>query len=168
MANRKIRTIGDDILRKHCKPVKEFTPRILEEVEDMFVTMYEANGVGLAAPQVGVLKQIVVIDVDDGNQYVLINPEIIETDGSQTGPEGCLSVPGKSGTVTRPNHVKVRAYDIEMKQFELEGEELLARAICHECDHLNGDLYVDKVEGELEDVTDLPEDMEIMDVEEEE
>ena len=168
MAIRKIRTIGDEILRKHCKPVKEITPRIIELVEDMFETMYEANGVGLAAPQVGVLKQIVVIDVDDGNQYVLINPEIIETDGSQTGPEGCLSVPGKSGTVTRPNHVKVRAYDIEMKQFELEGEELLSRAICHECDHLNGDLYVDKVEGELEDVTDLPEDMEIMDMEEEE
>jgi peptide deformylase len=126
----------------------------------MFETMYESNGVGLAAPQVGVLKQIVVIDVDDGNQYVLINPEIIEKGGSQTGPEGCLSVPGKSGTVTRPNYVKVKAYDIEMKPFEMEGEELLARAICHECDHLNGDLYVDIVEGELEDVSDLLEEME--------
>lgn len=153
MAIRKIRTIGDEILRKHCKPVKEITPRITELIEDMFDTMYESNGVGLAAPQVGILKQIVVIDVEDENQYVLINPEILETDGSQTGPEGCLSVPGKSGTVTRPNHVKVKAYDAEMKPFELEGEELLARAICHEIDHLNGELYVDKVEGELMDVT---------------
>lgn len=153
MAIRKIRTIGDDILRKECKPVKEITPRVAELIEDMFETMYEANGVGLAAPQVGILKQIVVIDVDDGNQYVLINPEIIEESGSQTGQEGCLSVPGKSGVVTRPNHVKVRAYDDEMQQFELEAEELLARAICHECAHLHGDLYVDHVEGELMDVT---------------
>lgn len=152
MAIRKVRTIGDEILRKHCKPVKEVTPRIRDLVEDMFETMYETNGVGLAAPQVGVLKQVVVIDVEDGNQYVLINPEIIETSGSQTGSEGCLSVPGKSGVVTRPNHVKVRAYDLDMNEFELEGEELLARAICHECDHLNGDLFVDKVEGELVDV----------------
>lgn len=152
MAIRQIRTIGDDILRKECKPVKEVTPRIAELIDDMFETMYEANGVGLAAPQVGILKQIVVIDVDDGNQYVLINPEIIEESGSQTGHEGCLSVPGKSGIVTRPNHVKVRAYDEEMQQFELEGEELLARAICHECAHLHGDLYVDHVEGELMDV----------------
>lgn len=153
MAIRKIRTIGDDILRKHCKPVKEMTPRNLDLIEDMFETMYEANGVGLAAPQVGVLKQIVVIDVEDGNQYVLVNPEILETDGTQTGSEGCLSVPGKSGVVTRPNYVKVRAFDEEMNQFELEGEGLLARAILHECDHLSGDLFVDKVEGELVDVT---------------
>lgn len=153
MAIRKIRTIGDDILRKHCKPVKEMTPRNLDLIEDMFETMYEANGVGLAAPQVGVLKQIVVIDVEDGNQYVLVNPEILKTDGTQTGSEGCLSVPGKSGVVTRPNYVKVRAFDEEMNQFELEGEGLLARAILHECDHLSGDLFVDKVEGELVDVT---------------
>ncbi|GLB29565.1 peptide deformylase [Lacrimispora amygdalina] len=153
MAIRKIRTIGDEILRKKCKPVKEITPRITDLIKDMFETMYEANGVGLAAPQVGILKQIVVIDVEDGNQYVLINPEIIETDGEQTGPEGCLSVPGKSGTVTRPNHVKVRAFDADMQPFELVGEELLARAICHECDHLSGELFVDKVEGEIEDVT---------------
>ncbi|WP_349673392.1 peptide deformylase [Lacrimispora sp.] len=153
MAIRKIRTIGDEILRKKCKPVKEITPRITDLIKDMFETMYEANGVGLAAPQVGILKQIVVIDVDDGNQYVLINPEIIETDGEQTGPEGCLSVPGKSGTVTRPNHVKVKAFDADMQPFVLEGEELLARAICHECDHLSGELFVDKVEGEIEDVT---------------
>ncbi|NNJ29063.1 peptide deformylase [Lacrimispora defluvii] len=153
MAIRKIRTIGDEILRKKCKPVKEITPRITDLIKDMFETMYEANGVGLAAPQVGILKQIVVIDVEDGNQYVLINPEIIETDGEQTGPEGCLSVPGKSGTVTRPNYVKVKAFDADMQPFELEGEELLARAICHECDHLSGELFVDKVEGEIEDVT---------------
>ena len=152
MAIRKIRTIGDDILRKHCKPVKEMTPRIQDLIEDMFETMYEACGVGLAAPQVGVLKQIVVIDVEDGNQYVLINPVITETSGSQTGSEGCLSVPGKSGVVTRPDHVKVKAFDCEMNEFELVGEGLLARAICHECDQLSGDLFVDKVEGELTDV----------------
>jgi len=152
MAIRQIRTIGDEILTKECKPVKEVTPRTAELIEDMFDTMYEYNGVGLAAPQVGVLKQIVVIDVDDGNRYVLINPEIIEEEGSQTGPEGCLSVPGKSGTVTRPNHVKVRALDEFMQPYELEGEELLARAICHECAHLHGQLYVELVEGELEDV----------------
>lgn len=161
MAIRKIRTIGDEILRKHCKPVKEITPRITELITDMFETMYDSNGVGLAAPQVGVLKNIVVIDVEDDNQYVLINPEILETSGSQTGPEGCLSVPGKSGTVTRPDYVKVRAYDAAMEPFELEGEGLLARAICHECDHLNGDLYVDKVEGELEDVS-LDEEEEVL------
>ena len=153
MATRQIRTIGDDILLKECKPVKEMTGRTRELIEDMFETMYEANGVGLAAPQVGVLKQIVVIDVDDGNQYVLINPEIIWEEGSQTGPEGCLSVPGKSGTVTRPNHVRVRALDENLEAYELEGEELLARAICHECAHLHGQLYVDLVEGELMDVT---------------
>ncbi len=157
MAIRQVRTIGDDILRKECKPVKEITPRIAELIEDMFETMYEANGVGLAAPQVGVLKQIVVMDVDDGNQYVLINPEIMEQSGSQTGQEGCLSVPGKAGMVTRPNHVVVRAYDENMEQFELEGEELLARCICHECAHLHGQLYVDLVEGELMDTTVEPE-----------
>lgn len=152
MAIRQIRMMGDEILNKECKPVKEVTPRILELIEDMFETMYEAGGVGLAASQVGVLKQIVTIDVEDGNQYVLINPEIIEESGSQTGPEGCLSLPGKSGTVTRPNHVKVRAYDETMTLFELEGEELLARAICHECAHLHGQMFVDLVEGELIDV----------------
>lgn len=160
MAIRQVRTIGDDILTKECKPVKEMTPRIQELIEDMFETMYETNGVGLAAPQVGILKQIVVMDVDDGNQYVLINPEILETSGSQTGPEACLSVPGKSGTVTRPNYVKVRAYDENMEQFELEGEELLARCICHECAHLHGQLYVELVEGELMDVESAEEDYE--------
>ena len=153
MAIRQIRTIGDEILRKQCKPVKEMTPRTAELIEDMFETMYEANGVGLAAPQVGILRQLVVIDVDDGNQYVLINPEIVEEDGSQTGSEGCLSVPGKSGLVTRPMHVKVKALNENMEPYELEGEGLLARAICHECAHLNGELYVDIVEGELMDVS---------------
>ena len=111
----------------------------------------KANGVGLAAPQVGVLKRIVVIDVEDGYQYVLINPEIIEQDGEQTGYEGCLSVPGKTGVVTRPNHVVVRALDENMDEIEVEGEGLLARAICHECAHLDGQLYTELVEGELMD-----------------
>ena len=152
MAIRQIRTIGDEILRKQCKPVKAMTPRTAELIEDMFETMYEANGVGLAAPQVGILRQLVVIDVDDGNQYVLINPEILETEGSQTGSEGCLSVPGKSGTVTRPMHVKVKALNENLEPYELEGDGLLARAICHEIAHLRGELYVDIVEGELMDV----------------
>ena len=153
MAVRTIRVIGDEILYKECKPVKEMTQRVEELIEDMFETMYENNGVGLAAPQVGILKQIVVIDVDDGNQYVLINPEIIEEEGSQTGQEGCLSVPGKAGIVTRPQKVKVKALDENMEEFVLEGEDLLARAICHECALLHGQLYVSLVEGELMDTT---------------
>lgn len=151
MAIRQIRTIGDEILKKECKPVNEMTDRTRELIEDMFETMYENNGCGLAAPQVGIRKQIVVIDVDDGNQYVLINPEIIETDGNQTGLEACLSVPGKNGQVTRPNHVKVKALNENMEEYILEGTEMLARCICHECDHLNGRLYVELVEGELSD-----------------
>ena len=152
MAIRSIRTMGDEVLTKECKPVKEMTEHTAELIEDMFETMYEANGVGLAAPQVGIRKQIVVIDVDDGNQYALINPEIVETEGSQTGSEGCLSVPGKTGVVTRPEKVTVKALNEKMEEFELEGEGLLARAICHECDHLKGQLYVSLVEGKLEDV----------------
>lgn len=152
MAVRQIRVLGDELLRKSCKPIKEVTPRIRQLIDDMFETMYEANGVGLAGPQVGILKQVVVIDVDDGNQYVLINPEILETEGSKTDYEGCLSIPGKTGKVTRPVHVKVRAFDENMEPYELEGDELLARAICHECDHLHGGLFVDLVEGELEEV----------------
>ena len=153
MAVRTIRVIGDEILYKECKPVKEMTQRVEELIEDMFETMYENNGVGLAAPQVGILKQIVVMDVDDGNQYVLINPEIIEDEGSQTGQDGCVSVPGKAGIVTRPQKVKVKALDENMEEFVLEGEDLLARAICHECAHLHGQLYVSLVEGELMDTT---------------
>ena len=152
MAVRQIRVMGDEILTKKCKPVKEMTERNLELIEDMFETMYQANGVGLAAPQVGILKRIVTIDVEDGNQYVLINPEIVLEEGEQTGYEGCLSVPGRSGIVTRPNHVKVKAFNEKMEPYELEGEGLLARAICHECAHLDGQLYVELVEGELVDV----------------
>ena len=149
MAVRQIRVIGDEILNKKCKPVKEMTDRTKELIEDMFETMYEANGVGLAAPQVGILKRIVVIDVEDGYQYVLINPEIIEQDGEQTGYEGCLSVPGMAGQVTRPNYVKVKAMDEDMNEVIYEGTELLARAFCHEIDHLDGKMYTDLVEGEL-------------------
>ena len=152
MAIRNIREMGDPILEKTCKEVKEMTPRVRELIEDMLDTMYEANGVGLAAPQVGILKRIVVIDVTGEDPYVLINPKIIETSGEQRGSEGCLSVPGKSGIVTRPNYVKATALDVNMRPYEIEGEELLARAICHELDHLDGHLYVEKVEGELQDV----------------
>lgn len=153
MAIRNIREIGDEVLTKKCKEVTEMTPRIRDLIEDMLDTMYEANGVGLAAPQVGILKRIVVIDVTGEDPYVLINPRIVETSGEQTGSEGCLSVPGKAGMVTRPNYVKAVALDVNMKPFELEGTELLARAICHELDHLDGHLYVEKVEGDLMDVT---------------
>ena len=152
MAIRNIREIGEEILTKKCKEVTEMTDRTRYLIEDMLDTMYEANGVGLAAPQVGVLKRIVVIDVTGEDPYILINPRIVESGGEQTGSEGCLSVPGKAGTVTRPNYVKVVAQDVNMKSFELEGTELLARAICHELDHLEGHLYVEKVEGDLMDV----------------
>ena len=133
------------------------TPRTKELIEDMLDTMYEADGVGLAAPQVGVLKRIVVIDVTGENPYVMINPRIVETSGEQTGQEGCLSVPGKYGIVTRPNYVKAVALDIDMKPYEVEGTELLARAICHELEHLDGHLYVERVEGALRDVGDVEE-----------
>lgn len=155
MALRTIREIGDDVLVKNCKEVKEITPRIKELVEDMFETMYDANGVGLAAPQVGILKRIFVIDVTGEDPMVFINPEILETSGEQTGYEGCLSVPGKSGIVTRANYVKAKATDLDGNEFIIEGEELLARAIQHENDHLNGKMYVDKVEGELVDNEEL-------------
>ena len=151
MAIREVRIMGDDILEKQCKPVTKMTMRTKILIEDMLDTMYEKMGVGLAAPQVGILKRIVVIDVGEG-PIVLINPEIIETSGEQTGEEGCLSVPGKSGIVTRPNVVTVEAQDINMEPFMLTGEGLLARAICHECEHLDGILYVEHVEGELHDV----------------
>ncbi|MBQ9511703.1 MAG: peptide deformylase [Lachnospiraceae bacterium] len=159
MAIRQIREYGDDILEKPCKDVKEMTPRLKELVDDMLETMYEAGGVGLAAPQVGVLKKIIVIDVSsEGDEpLVFVNPELLETDGEQEGYEGCLSLPGKSGIVKRPNHVKVKAFDRDMQPFELEGDELLARAICHELDHLDGIMYVEKMEGELVDNEDLVE-----------
>lgn len=160
MAIRNIRTMGDPILNKNCKEVKEMTPRIRELIGDMFETMYEANGVGLAAPQVGILKRIVVIDTTGEDPIVLINPRIVETSGEQTGGEGCLSVPGKTGTVTRPNYVKAIALDENMQEREVEGTELLARAICHETDHLDGHLYVEKVEGELMNTEDYYEDYE--------
>lgn len=153
MALRTIRILGDPVLTKVCREVKEVTPRIRELIDDMLETMYDANGVGLAAPQVGMLKRIVVIDVDDGQgPIVLINPTIVETQGAQTGDEGCLSYPGKAGRVTRPNYVKVHAFDEDMNAFEIEGEGLLARAFCHEIDHLDGHMYVEKVEGEVHDV----------------
>lgn len=150
MALRQVRIMGDPVLEKVCRPVKEITPRTKELIEDMLDTMYDAEGVGLAAPQVGVLRRIVVIDVGEG-PIVMINPEILETSGSQTGSEGCLSLPGQAGNVTRPNYVKVRAFNEKMEEYELEGTELLARAICHECDHLEGIMYVSKVEGNLYD-----------------
>ena len=152
MAVREVREIGDPILNKTCKEVKEVTERTLELIDDMFETMYETNGVGLAAPQVGILKRIVVIDTTGEDPVLMINPRIIEASGEQTGYEGCLSVPGKSGMVTRPNYVKAIAYNENMEQFIIEGTELMARAICHELEHLDGHLYVEKVEGGLVDV----------------
>ncbi|MBQ1190030.1 MAG: peptide deformylase [Lachnospiraceae bacterium] len=151
MAIREVRTIGDEVLGKISKPVKEVNERTLQIIEDMFETMYETGGVGIAAPQVGILKRIVCMDVGDGNQYLMINPEIIELSGEQTGMEGCLSVPGKRGQVTRANYAKVKAFNENMEEIIIEGEGLLARCIQHECDHLDGILYVTKVEGELVD-----------------
>ena len=163
MALRKIREIGDPILNKTCKEVKEITDRTKDLIDDMFETMYEAQGVGLAAPQVGILKRIVVIDCGD-DPLLLINPEVLETSGEQTGQEGCPSVPGKAGIVTRPNYAKVKAYNEDMEEFIVEGEELLARALLHEIDHLDGHLYVEKVEGDLMDV--VPDDEDEMEEEE--
>ena len=153
MAIRSIRTIGDAILEKKTKAVKEMTGRLKELISDMFDTMYDANGVGLAAPQVGILKQIFVVDIGDGKQYVAINPEItVVGEEVQTGEEGCLSVPGKEGVVTRPMHIKVKALDQNMNEYTLDDSGFLARAFSHENDHLQGILYTEKVEGELEDV----------------
>ena len=155
MGIRTIREMGDDILRKHCKPIKDMTPRIRQLIKDMFETMYDDNGVGLAAPQVGILKRLFVIDCFDGEEgasdpYVFINPEILETRGEVTDSEGCLSIPGRFAPVPRPEWVKVRALDKNMQPFELEAEGLLARCICHENDHLDGILYVDKATGPVE------------------
>ena len=137
MALRKIRLQGDEVLAKVSRPVEKMTPRIHDLIGDMLETMYDAMGVGLAAPQVG----------------MLINPEILETSGEQTGDEGCLSVPGMAGQVTRPNYVKVKALDEDMNEVEYEGEGLLARAFCHEIDHLDGHMYTELVEGELHQVS---------------
>ena len=158
MALRTIRVEGDEVLTKVSRPVDKMTPRIHDLITDMLDTMYDAMGVGLAAPQVGILKRIVVIDIGEG-PIVLINPEIVEKSGEQTGDEGCLSVPGMAGQVTRPNYVKVKAQDEDMNEVEYEGEGLLARAFCHELDHLDGHMYVEKVEGELHDSPE-PEEME--------
>lgn len=162
MALRTIRLQGDAVLNKVCREVKEITPKIQVLIEDMLDTMYEAGGVGLAAPQVGVLRRIVTIDIGDG-PLIMVNPRLISSDGEQTDGEGCLSLPGKAGKVTRPNHVIARAFDENMEEFEIEATELLARAICHELDHLEGKLYVDKVEGPLMNVEDLEDDEEIED-----
>ena len=159
MALRQIRTLGDPVLEKKCREVKEMTPRLKELVDDMLETMYQAEGVGLAAPQVGVLRRIVVIDVGEG-PIVMVNPQIVEQSGEQCGQEGCLSVPGQAGEVTRPNYVKAQALDVNMQPFEVEGTELLARAICHELDHLEGIMYVTKVNGDLYNVEDAPEEEE--------
>ena len=157
MALRTIREIGDEVLTQNCKEVTRVNEHLMQLIDDMLDTMYEARGVGLAAPQVGVLKRLVVIDVSENGDspLILINPVIIESSGEQTGYEGCLSVPGKTGEVTRPDYVVCRAYNTEMMQFEIEGTGLLARAICHELDHLDGKLYVDLVEGELLNNEDL-------------
>lgn len=152
MAIRNIREIGDPVLTKHCKEIKEMTDRTKELIQDMFETMYEAEGVGLAAPQVGILKRLCVIDTGE-DPIVLINPRVVETSGEQTGQEGCLSVPGKSGVVTRPNYAKVVALNENMEPIEVEGTELLARALLHELDHLDGHMYTELVEGPLYDVT---------------
>ena len=143
MALRTIRVQGDSVLTKKSRTVDKMTPRIGELITDMLDTMYDAMGVGLAAPQVGILKRIVVIDIGEG-LVELINPEIIETSGSQVGNEGCLSFPGYSAPVERPNYVKVKALDRNGDEIIVEGKELMARALCHETDHLDGVLYVDK------------------------
>ena len=157
MAIRQIRVAGDPILNKVCKPVKEMTPKIRTLIHDMLDTMYEAEGVGLAAPQVGILKRIVTIDIGDG-PIIMINPRIISSDGEQVGGEACLSFPGKAGQVTRPNHVVAKAFNENMEEYEIEGTELLARAICHELDHLDGHMYTELVEGEIYDTVSEEED----------
>lgn len=155
MAIRNIREIGDPVLNKVAKEIKEVDRKLLTLIDDMLDTMYDANGVGLAAPQVGILKRLVVIDVSEEGDtpIILINPVIIETEGEQIGDEGCLSVPGKVGTVSRPNYVKVKALNEKMEEYTIEGTGLLAKAFCHEIDHLDGKLYVDQTIGELRDVT---------------
>lgn len=144
MAIRQIRVKDDEILRKKCKTIKNFDERLWVLLDDMYETMNKAEGVGLAAPQVGILKRVVVIDVGEG-KIELINPEIVETSGSQVGNEGCLSFPGLFGEVERPNYVKAKAFDRYGNEYYIEGEELLARALCHECDHLDGRVFTELV-----------------------
>ena len=163
MALREIRTLGDPILTKPCREVKDLTPRLKELIEDMWETMYEAGGVGLAAPQVGVLRRICIVDIgeeNEGKPYVLINPEILESSGSVTADEGCLSYPGKAGKVTRPEHVKIRAFDENMEEFEVEADGMEARAFCHELDHLDGQMYTEIVEGPIHDMEEQEEEAE--------
>ena len=151
MAKLQIRKVGDETLRKVCRPVDAITPRILTLLDDMVETMRAANGVGLAAPQVGILRRIVVIEVEPGEVIELINPKIIAFSGEQDGQEGCLSVPGRWGMVKRPMHVTVRALNRKGEEFEITGHELLARCFCHELDHLDGALYIDKAYSMDED-----------------
>lgn len=148
MATRKIVTIGDEKLRKHCKPVDKFNLRLRILLKDMAETMYKNDGAGLAAPQVGILKRVCVVDVGE-QLYELVNPEIIERDGEQIGPEGCLSLPGRAGVVQRPMKVVVKAQNAKGEPITVEAEGFLARALCHEIDHLNGVLYIDIMDHEI-------------------
>ena len=151
MALRTIRLQGDPVLSKKCRDIREVTPKIRQLIGDMIDTMYEANGVGLAGPQVGVLRRVVVIDIGEG-PVVMINPDLLETSGEQTGDEGCLSLPGKAAVVTRPEYVRAKAWNADMEEYEIEGTGLMARAICHELDHLEGHMYTEKAEGPVHDV----------------
>ncbi len=151
MAKLQIRKLGDEALRKSCRPVDAITPRVLTLLDDMLETMRAANGVGLAAPQVGILRRIVVIEVEPGEVYELINPKIIAFSGEQEGQEGCLSVPGQWGIVKRPMNVTVRALNRHGETVEITGQDLLARCFCHELDHLDGTLYIDKATSMCED-----------------
>lgn len=158
MALRNIVTVGDNVLNKVCRPVTKFDKRLHMLLDDMADTLENAQGAGLAAPQVGVLRRVVLVDVGDENGYLeLINPEIVETSGEQTGLEGCLSVPGKWGIVTRPAYVKIKAQDRYGEWFEAEGEEIVARCFCHECAHLDGQLYTEVADKML-----TPEELEEM------
>ena len=151
MAKRKIVQYGDDTLRRACRPVERITPNILTLLDDMAETMRAADGVGLAAPQVGILRRIAVIETEPGHLIELINPKIIAMAGEQEGTEGCLSLPGQFGMVKRPMHVTVRAVNRYGKEFEINGSELLARAFCHEIEHLDGKLFIDRAEYMLEE-----------------
>ena len=150
MAKLKIVKVGDEILRKTCRPVEKITPRTVTLLDDMIETMHDANGCGLAAPQVGILRRIAVVEVEEGNVIELINPKIIAFAGEQEEQEGCLSIPGKWGTTRRPRHVTVRALNRHGEEVEYRGSDLLARAFCHELDHLDGKLFTDVVIGEVE------------------